>query len=180
MVPSDNHAILRGCAQEICRHCIRRVLRMEATGPSRTLSRNVEAVVLALEKRGVSITEISYVCRLVFSPSRLPWTFSSTRNIARSLAFRQSAVTWIRSNLRRPRGREPVEKSGPQYVLGGFTSHERESDLARPRSSDGLKFPDALPNRNLQVLDYHSHRQLLPAQLLPPPQHPGVSLHSSG
>ena len=41
-----------------------------------------------------------------------PWTFSSTSNIARSLAFRQSAVTWIRSNLRRPRVENRSRKAG--------------------------------------------------------------------
>ena len=36
--------------------------------------------------------------------------------------------------------------------------HERESEHARPRSSDGLKFFDARTNRYLQFRDHHSHR----------------------
>ena len=63
--------------------------------------------------------------------------------------------------LAQARSREPVEKSGSQNCLERVAGHERKSEHARPRSSDGLKFFDALPNRNLQVLDRFSHRAII-------------------
>ena len=42
----------------------------------------------------------------------LPSRFSSTSNIASSPALRQSAVTWMRSNLRRPRVENRSRKAG--------------------------------------------------------------------
>src|SRR6478609_12003328 len=69
--------------------------------------------------------------------------------------------------LAQARSREPVEKSGSQNCLERVAGHERKSEHARPRSSDGLKFFDALTKRIL-FLQHHSH--CTSTQLLPPPQ----------
>jgi hypothetical protein len=47
---------------------------------------------------------------------------------------------------------------GGENCLERVAGHERKSEHAPPRSSDGLKFFDALTDRYLQFRDHHSHR----------------------
>ena len=84
-------------------------------------------------------------------PSSLTFTLPSKilfdqqhRALARAQAV---GINLDAVKLAQARSREPVRKVGTQNFLEQLARHERESERARPRSSDGLKFFNPLINR---------------------------------